>query len=475
MLHSFVEKQFGKDHIQSITALAQAGSNRKYFRILLQNGQSWIACENDHVAENESFLYFTAYFAERHIPVPKIHSVHADKKIYILEDLGHSSLLDLVMKDARSEAVKILYRKSLSALVNMQLSGSQFDFNRCFGAKKFDRHALLSDLNYFRYYFLDLQEILYDKTMLHEEFERLANSIDVADGTHFMFRDFQGRNIMIKNNTPVFIDYQGGMQGPLQYDVASLLWQAKAALPFEMKEELYQYYKQELSAQTSFDENTFDTAYQKILLVRLLQVLGAYGFRGLIQGRGHFISSIPYGLQNIQQWLSHYGHSVEHFPVLTDVLQKIAGEKISQQYREKKYTANSCLMVCVQSFSYKKGIPGDDSGNGGGFMFDCRGLLNPGRFEEYKKLTGRDQAVIEFLETKTKINDYLQHAKKIVDISMEDYLARGFKNLQISFGCTGGQHRSVYCADHMAKYLQEKYKVNVQLRHLIQDEKNWIN
>ncbi|MCC7029042.1 MAG: hypothetical protein IT257_01970, partial [Chitinophagaceae bacterium] len=162
-------------------------------------------------------------------------------------------------------------------------------------------------------------------------------------------------------------------------------------------------------------------------------------------------------------------------PVLTNVLQKIAGEEISQQYREKKYSADSCLMVCVQSFSYKKGIPPDDSGNGGGFMFDCRGLLNPGRFEEYKKLTGRDQAVIDFLESKTKINDFLQHAKKIVDISMDDYLARGFKNLQISFGCTGGQHRSVYCADHMAKYLKEKYNVNVQLRHLIQDEKNWIN
>jgi aminoglycoside/choline kinase family phosphotransferase len=476
MLHAIIENYFGKENIQSVTSLAQAGSNRKYFRVISTTGESLIVCENNDVAENETFLYFTQIFAEKNIPVPQIYYVHPEKRIYILEDLGNESLLDIVLQKNENHSINELYEKSLSALVSMQIQGGKsIDFTRCFAAGKFDKQAVIADLNYFKYYFLDLQEIIYNKQLLQNEFDRLAESIENIDSNYFMFRDFQGRNIMVKNGEPTFIDYQGGMQGPLQYDVASLLWQAKAALSLETKEQLYQYYKQKLAQFIPFNESEFDLAYQKILLVRLLQVMGAYGLRGLIQQRSHFVSSIPYGLQNISEWMANYADSVSSFPTLMQVLNSLTSKEIKEKYSMSKQINENKLTVTVQSFSYKKGIPDDLSGNGGGFMFDCRGILNPGRFEEYKKLTGRDQAVIEFLESKTKIHEFLNFAKKLVDISMEDYLNRGFENLQISFGCTGGQHRSVYCTDHMASYLQQKYAVQVNVRHLIQDEKNWIN
>ncbi len=476
MLQHIVENHFGKENITSLIPLAQAGSNRKYYRILLQNMDAFIVCENNQVAENETFLYFTEVFLAKNISVPKIRYVHPDKKIYILEDLGNESLLDIVLQNKEENKIRPFYEKSLSGLIKMQIEGGKsIDFSRCFTAQKFDKNAVLADLNYFKYYFLYLHEITYDRITLQTEFDTLALFIDGLDSNYFMFRDFQGRNIMIKNDEPYFIDYQGGMQGPLQYDVASLLWQAKAALSFNLRENLFQYYKTELATHINFEEKTFDANYQKILLIRLLQVLGAYGLRGIIEQRSHFLSSIPFGLQNIAEWLANYADAIKNYPTLTYILRQLADESLIRKYSKPEQKTDPKLIVTVQSFSYKKGIPDDISGNGGGFMFDCRGIFNPGRFEEYKKLTGRDKPVIDFLESKTKIHEFLTHAKKMVDISVEDYLNRGFEHLQISFGCTGGQHRSVYCTDKMAQYLKEKYNVNLNVKHLIQDEKKWIN
>ena len=476
MLQTFIEQYFGKNNIQSLNTLAQAGSNRKYFRVVLVDQQSYIVCENENIDENETFIYFTKFFLDKGVRVPTILQVHPNKKIYIIEDLGSVCLLDVVLKNKDQNEIRELYEQSLQGLLTMQLKGGKdIDYSKCFSNAQFDKNAILADLNYFKYYFLDLHDITYNKAQLQAEFDLLATNIAAVPNDYFMFRDFQGRNIMIKNNVPYFIDYQGGMRGPLQYDVASLLWQAKAALPFELKESLYQYYKTQLSSQRQIDENAFDHQYYSILLIRLLQVLGAYGLRGIIEQRNHFLSSIPYGLQNINEWITHYAMAIKQFPTLQGILQAMGSETMKTKYPLAKQYNHKTLKVLVQSFSYKKGIPDDNSGNGGGFMFDCRGILNPGRFEEYKKLTGRDQPVIAFLESKTKMPSFINHAKNIVAISVEDYMERGFEHLQISFGCTGGQHRSVYCADAMAKMLREQYGVEVQVKHLIQDEKNWIN
>ncbi len=476
MVQTIIESYFGKENISSITPLAQAGSNRKYFRIILKNKESYIACQNDHIAENETFFYFTEVFSKNGIQVPSIPFINEGRNIYIQTDLGNYSLLDTVMNNNNLNTIETLYKKSLRGLISMQTEGGkQIDFSKCYAAAKFDKGAVLADLNYFKYYFLDLQDIIYNKQDLQTEFELLAISIEKISPVQFMFRDFQGRNIMIKDETPYFIDYQGGMQGPLQYDVASLLWQAKAALSFTLKEELYRFYKNELSKRLQFEVEEFDKNYYKILLVRLMQVLGAYGLRGIIEQRSHFLSSIPFGLKNIEEWITNYASSIENYPTLKEALCQLIAPKMKTKYAMEQKKVDHKLKVLLQSFSYKKGIPADETGNGGGFMFDCRGILNPGRFEEYKKLTGRDQPVIDFLESKTAIKDFLNHAKKLVDISVKDYLDRGFEHLQISFGCTGGQHRSVYCTDSMAQYLREKYGIQVEVKHLIQDEKNWIN
>ncbi len=463
----------GEGNVIGVESIMQAGSDRHYERILT-NGKSYILCHNENVQENNTFIYFTQIFHEVKLPVPTIYAVSDDRKDYLLSDNGRSSLLDEVMKNGYTDEVKKLYELSLSQLARMQVEADKLmDYTYCFAAKQFDKQAVLADLNYFKYYFLDLHKIIYDKASLNLEFEQLANEVAANANQYFMFRDFQGRNILIDHQQPYFIDYQGGMKGPLQYDVASLLWQAKANLPMAWRTELYQYYKNELSHFIAIDDSQFDKDYSQLLLVRLVQVLGAYGLRGLIEKRSHFLSSIPQGLQNIVAWMSEY--NLPNYSVLTHVLQQLTTEEFIKKYTNVKATSDTKLTIRVNSFSYKKGIPQDASGNGGGFVFDCRGVLNPGRFDEYKKLTGRDKPVIDFLESKTRMHEFLAAAKQAVEISVDDYLARGFEHLMISFGCTGGQHRSVYSADAMAKHLKEKYNLNAVVTHVEQEAKGWVN
>lgn len=461
------------ESIIGFETILQAGSERAYTRIITNAG-SYILCRNENRKENETFFYFTEHFAKYNIPVPKVLAISNDKVEYLLSDNGKSSLLDILLQKGYTNEVMQYYKAALSNLAQMQIvAAKELDYSKCFTSASFGSKTVLADLNYFKYYFLDLQGIDYDKVKLLDEFNLLASLFDSTQYVHFMYRDFQGRNILIDKSDICFIDYQGGMNGPLQYDVASLLWQAKANLPQKWKEELLNHYLCELKSYTQIDEKQFVDEYEKIVMIRLLQVLGAYGLRGLIERKTHFITSITQGLANIEKWISQY--SLAAYPTLEFVLRQLTNEKITKKYSSVKANEDTKLKVVVNSFSYKQGIPIDESGNGGGFVFDCRGILNPGRFEEYKKQTGRDKSVIEFLESNTRIKEFLEAAKQAVDISIEDYLSRNFENLSISFGCTGGQHRSVYSADSMAKHLKEKYNLDVVLRHRVQDAKNWIN
>lgn len=473
-MNSFIHQQLGAEGIKSVQALAKAGSDRNYVRVVTQQG-SYIVCENKNVHENNTFIDFSTFFQKHGLPVPDIKAVSPDRSMYIQTDFGNETLLSITLAQGYTEYVKLLYKKSLDSLLEMQCkAGEKFDYATCLYARQFDQQMVLGDLNYFKYYFLDLHAVLYNKHQLLSEFDMLSKEISTIVPQQFMFRDFQGRNIMIQDDQPYFIDYQGGMKGPILYDVASLLWQAKAALPIEWKEELFEYYKRGLSNYVSFNEEQLKQDYSKLVLVRLLQVLGAYGLRGIIEKRTHFMSSIPQGLENIRTWLSIY--SLDKYPILHSALSNLTTSEMLDKYKTRTANNDTPLKVLVQSFSYKKGgIPIDTSGNGGGFVFDCRGVLNPGRFEPYKKLTGRDQPVIDFLETETRIAEFLQAAQAAVSISIDDYLDRGFENIMISFGCTGGQHRSVYCADAMAKFLKEKYNLTAEVCHIQQEAKGWIN
>jgi aminoglycoside/choline kinase family phosphotransferase len=431
------------------------------------NDKNYIACYNSNIKENKTFIYFTRHFRNYQAPLPEILHVNNETDIYIQEDLGGTSLLDVLEQQGYTAPVYALFQQSLKALAQMQIrGGADLDYNQCLTAKEFGKQAILSDLLYFKYYFLDTLKIPYDKQQLIEDFEALSNYLAHTEFKFFMFRDFQSRNILVKNGQVFFIDYQGGMKGALQYDAASLLWQAKAELSDEWKNNLledYISYINEILPHPA-DKTVFVSQYNGYVLIRLLQVLGAYGFRGLFERKAHFLTSIPLALNNLRWFLENKRVGIV-LPEMDRLLSIIVTPEIIGRFENIKATAETPLLVKIKSFSYKKGLPQDDSGNGGGYIFDCRGILNPGRFEEYKTLTGRDREVKDFLEQQTLMPDFLNNIYNIVDISVQEYIKRGFEHLQVNFGCTGGQHRSVYAADAVARHLRNKFKVKIELQH----------
>lgn len=460
----------------SIEKIPQSGSDRLYFRIYSKD-KSFIATYGKNIKENNTFIYFSKHLRSCGSPVPEILAVNDDKTIYIQEDFGDVSLLNKLEELGKNDEVYGLFQSSLKQLAHLQIAGDEnLDYSKCITSREFGRQAIMSDLLYFKYYFLDTLQTPYNKEQLLEEFEQLASYLTRSSYKYFMFRDFQSRNIMIENGNVHFIDFQGGMKGALQYDVASMLWQAKAELSDEWKTSLLDYYIDCVEEKLSdpIDRENFKGQYNGYVLIRLLQVLGAYGFRGLFERKAHFLTSIPLALKNLRTFFN-LGPSAIILPEFDRLLKLITSDEIINKFQPVQAGSETPLIVRINSFSYKKGIPADLSGNGGGFVFDCRGLLNPGRFEEYKKLTGRDKPVQDFLEQKTRIADYLNSVYSIVDISVEDYIKRGFKDLQVSFGCTGGQHRSVFAADSLARHLRNKFKVKIELNHVEQESKKWIN
>ena len=469
-------QQYSNDVIDSIEKLPQSGSDRVYFRIRCQatpNGQvhTCIATCNQNIKENKTFINFSRHFKKCGCPVPEVYAVNEAYSIYIQEDLGDTSLLNVLEEKGYTDEVYGLFQKSLRALAYLQIKADDgFNYDDCITSKEFGKQAIISDLLYFKYYFLDPLKIPYDKEKLIDDFDALSNYLSHVDHKYFMFRDFQSRNVMIKNGEVFFIDYQGGMKGALQYDVASLLWQAKAELSDEWKESLLQYYMNCVDEilQKPVDKNRFVSQYNGYVLIRLLQVLGAYGFRGLFERKAHFLTSIPLALKNLQWFLNNSSVGIV-LPEFERLLKLIIEPGIINRFIPQKATDQTPLVVKVNSFSYiKSGYPKDETINGGGFVFDCRSILNPGRIEEFKQQTGRDKGVKDFLEQQTKMPDFLNNVYNIVDIAVEDYIKRGFESLMINFGCTGGQHRSVYAADAVVRHLRNKFGVKVALNHIEQ-------
>jgi len=462
----------------SVDVLPQSGSERRYFRLHEKDGTTIIGTYGANIKENETFFYFSEKFFKQQLPVANIYAISNDRMFYLQEDFGDVSLIDCLEKDGLTASVYELFKKSLQTLAALQVQGDAgLDYNRCLTNKEFGKQAIMADLLYFKYYFLDALRKPYDKQKLIDDFEALSNYLTHTEYKYFMFRDFQSRNIMVKPDKSIhFIDYQGGMQGAPQYDVASMLWQARANLPDDWKEKLLQDYITALENEvgTKINRPVFKSQYNGYVMIRLLQVLGAYGFRGLFERKAHFLTSIPLALNNLKWFINNQNFGIT-LPEFRKVLDICVDEEIIQQFTPLQATPDTALVVKINSFSYKKGLPDDNSGHGVGFVFDCRGILNPGRIEEYKTLTGRDKPVKDFLEQQTKMPAFLNSVFDVVDITVEDFLKRNFEALQISFGCTGGQHRSVYAADALARHVKNKFKVRIELKHLVQDEKNWNN
>lgn len=442
---------------QSVTLLAGAGSNRRYFRVC-GCGRCFVAVIGTNKEENDAFVSLANTFKQYGLPVPEVIATSDDGMVYLQEDLGDLSLYTRIAEgrakggEYSEEEIEII-AKTIRILPSFQFlpvlhEEARTLFGKCYPQSEMDRTSIFFDLNYFKYCFLKLKEIEFNEYKLQHDFEMLADNLLADNEKTFLYRDFQSRNVMLKDGEPYFIDFQGGRKGPIYYDVASFLWQSSANFSEELRERLIDEYLKALQPYKQMTKEAFMPKLHLFILFRLLQVLGAYGYRGLWEKKEYFINSIPLAIKNLKHELSL--GTCDAYPYLKEVCEAIISPP---------------LTVRIFSFSFKKGIPADDSGNGGGYVFDCRSSNNPGRYAEYKALTGLDKPVIDFLENDGEIVDFLSHVYEIVDFHVNRFIERGFTNLQICFGCTGGRHRSVYSAQHTAEHIHQKFGVEVILCH----------
>ena len=483
-----------------VEKLPVQGSNRAYYRLTDADGMSVVGCVGTSRDENHAFIYLARHFAKRRIPVPKLLAVSGDELRYLQEDLGKQSLFDAIRGGREAggrynQREKRLLVSAIRELPNIQLRGARgLDWSNCYPQPEFDIDSVLFDLNYFKYCFLKPTELDFHELKLEANFRLFAKDLTSEPMDSFLYRDFQARNIMLDaNDHPYFIDFQGGRKGPFYYDLASFLWQASAKYSFKLRRELvYEYYDALKNYTEVPSVRHFVNRLSLFVLFRTLQVLGAYGFRGYFERKKHFLDSIPPAIQNLRDVLK-MGEKVFPYPYMLEMLRRLTelprfaqfeqpavnradGFRITAQniYRAhpqdgpatySKYDGKGPLVVRVYSFSYRKGIPEDPSGNGGGYVFDCRSTHNPGRYEPYKKLTGLDEPVIRFLEDDGEILQFLESVYRLADHHVKRYIQRGFTSLMFSFGCTGGQHRSVYSAQHLAEHLHNKFGVEVIVNH----------
>jgi aminoglycoside/choline kinase family phosphotransferase len=415
--------------------------------------------------ENVAFLEFSRHFRRHGLPVPEIYAEDLSQGAYLEEDFGDTTLFQFLSKHRADENIAPqaveAYRKVVAVLPRFQIeAGRDLNYKVCYPRSSFDRQSVNWDLNYFKYYFLRLAGIPFNEQALEDDFDRLTNFLLSADCDYFLYRDFQSRNVMLKGGEPFFLDYQGGRKGALQYDIASLLYDAKADLPPELRQQLLDLYIEKLGAFIGVEREAFLHYYYSYVYVRILQALGAYGFRGFYERKAHFLQSVPYALKNLR-WLLH----IVKLPIALPTLMEAFNSMLASEKLQGLASDAENLTVRIMSFSFHRGMPKDESGHGGGFVFDGRSLPNPGREDRFKVLTGKDAPVIDYLNQQESVHQFLASVMSLIDASVSEYQRRGFKSLMVSFGCTGGQHRSVYLAEQLAKRLRGRNGVDVVLRH----------
>jgi len=416
--------------------------------------------------ENVAFLEFSRHFRRHRLPVPEIFAEDLSNGAYLEEDLGNTTLFEFLSanRSGRDIAPQVVeaYREVVAVLPRFQVeAGRDLNYKVCYPRASFDRQSIAWDLNYFKYYFLRLAAIPFNEQALEVDFTRLTKFLLGADHDYFLYRDFQSRNIMLRDGHPWFVDYQGGRKGALQYDIASLLFDGKADLPPDLRQQLLDDYLDCLAGSVDLKRDAFMEHYYAFVYVRILQALGAYGFRGFYERKPHFLESVPYALKNLR-WLAEHVKLPVALPALLDALERMS----SSEKLQHSAAPSTGLTVRIFSFSFHHSMPADESGNGGGFVFDARSLPNPGREEQFRSLTGRDQPVIAYLDRQESVHQFLSHAISLVDTSVANYRHRGFSSLMVSFGCTGGQHRSVYLAEHLANHLRGVAGIEVVVRHI---------
>jgi aminoglycoside/choline kinase family phosphotransferase len=466
VLKKLFEEHFGTapERVQPLQG-ELGGSGRKIIR--LSGAQSRAVGILYNVREeNNAFLSFSRHFRRHGLPVPDIYGEDLDRGAYLEQDFGDTTLFEFLSKhrDGETVAPEVIdsYRQVVEVLPRFQVeAGRDLDYSVCYPCGSFDRQSINWDINYFKYYFLRLAGIPFNEQALENDFWRLTEFLLSANTDYFLYRDFQSRNVMLWNGRPYFLDYQGGRKGALQYDIASLLFDAKADLPPDVRQLLLDHYIMSLQQHVPISREEFLHHYYAYVYVRIMQAMGAYGFRGFYERKAHFLQSVPYALKNVR-WLLHNVTLPVALPTLMDTFRNmLASEKLNSLASDAEN-----LVVRIFSFSFHRGMPKDDSGNGGGFIFDGRSLPNPGREERFKPLTGKDAPVIDYLNQQESVHQYLASVFTLVDASVANYQERGFKNLMVSFGCTGGQHRSVFLAEQLARHLRGRRGVEVKIRHV---------
>lgn len=455
-------EQYTRSKPTEIYELPSSGSNRRYFRIT-GGGITLIGAKGTSVDENIAFIEIAKHFRLKGLPVPQVLCVSEDKEYYLQEDLGDVTLFNSVAagRDSGnySQQEIALLKKSVEMLPKLQFEGGRgLDFSVCFPQPEFDERMVSFDLNYFKYCFLKTTGLEFSEVRLYEDFQKMSEDLlSCRNEETFLYRDFQARNVMLVDGNPYFIDFQGGRKGPFYYDLASFVWQAKANYSEELKGELIQTYREALKKYKDIPQDEFNRKLRLFVLFRTMQVLGAYGFRGYFEKKPHFLQSVPFAIDNLRKLIQV---PFAEYPYMQELLTRLTNMRQFSDLRVEKK-----LEVKIFSFSYKKGIPVDESGNGGGYVFDCRAIENPGKYEHYKHFTGLDKEVIKYLEDDGGVIKFLGHVYELADAHVKRYMERKFTNLMFSFGCTGGQHRSVYCSQHLAEHLARKYNITVKLLH----------
>ncbi len=458
----------------AVLELPGDGSTRTYRRLVGGDGATVIGAFGPDHEENRAFLSYSRALRGAGLPVPEVYADNAKSGVWLLEDLGDTTLFDALQEERRRRGSRLprpmldVYRRVLEILPRFQVEGNRaVDYSVAYPRAAFDRQSILWDLNYFKYHFLKLAHVPFNEERLESDFERLTTFLLEADTDHFLYRDFQSRNIMLRDGEPWFIDYQGGRKGALHYDVASLLYDAKADLPARNRDALLEHYLDALGEHVAVDRDAFRERYRGYVLVRVMQAMGAYGYRGFFERKPRFLQSVPYAARNVGQLLE-VGLPIE-LPEIEAAFGRIADEWSTGADVDGEEAG---LTVYVHSFSFRHGYPHDIGGHGGGFVFDCRALPNPGRLPEYRDRTGLDTAVAAYVEAQPELTDYWTSARTLVDAQVAEYLRRGFQSLSIGFGCTGGQHRSVYLAERLARHLAERFPdATVRLMH--REEPYW--
>jgi aminoglycoside/choline kinase family phosphotransferase len=464
-------------HVHDVAA---DGSARRYYRLPTPESGTVIGGYGPDRGENRAFLSFSATLHEAGLPVPGILAVNRRQGTWLEDDLGDSTLFDLLAEARRTgtqgpdaeeafpEEALAVYRRVIELLPRFQVEGGRIlNFRVAYPRRAFDRQSMLWDLNYFKYHFLKLAHVPFDEAKLERDFGKLVRFLLKAPRDHFMYRDFQSRNIMVVEGEPWFIDYQGGRRGALQYDLASLLYDAKADLPPEVRAELLECYLGTLEGMVPVDREPFLGYYRGFVLIRIMQALGAYGYRGFFERKPRFLQSVPFAARNLDALLE------EGLPLALPEIESTFS-RIVERWAGPDSSAEETpgLSLRVASFSYRNGYPEDTSSHGGGYVFDCRGIPNPGRLAEFVDQTGLDEPVVEFLAARPETEAFWDGVRRLVEAHIDAYRQRGFNSLSISFGCTGGQHRSVYFAERLTRHVRENNPdVNVIVRH--RERRGW--